>query len=76
MMLILAVLCGFGIGIVAWFLMSHWVALWLNHVEDDNPKMVQSRTLRVYEFLACGVVFVGCLALALWLSRLFWLQWK
>src|SRR5262249_27139056 len=75
MMLILALLTGFGIGTLAWFLTSHWVAVWINHVEDSRPELVRSRTLQVYEFLACGFVFPACLGLALWLSRVFWLQW-
>jgi len=55
---------------------SHFVAVWVNRVEDKRPELIASAQLRFYEIAACAFVFVVCLALALSLSRVLWLQWK
>jgi hypothetical protein len=75
-MTVIAVLIGVGTGFFVWMLSSHWVAVLLNRIEDRNPALAGSRTLRLYEVLICGLVFVVCLALALWLSWLIWVQVK
>jgi hypothetical protein len=70
----LASMIGLAIGILVWMLAIHFVAVWLNRIEDRNPALAGSQALKMYEIVACSVVFAGCLALALWLSRIVWLQ--
>jgi hypothetical protein len=74
MTVVLALIFGFGSGVVAWILASRWVAVWLNQAEDRDPALVGSPTLKRQEVLLCGLVFAACLALALVLSRVFWIQ--
>jgi hypothetical protein len=38
--------------------------------------MIGSRQLRAAEAVACGALFLACLAIAFWLARVVWIQTK
>lgn len=72
-MYFLAAIAGLAAGFVIWLFASHWIAGSIAWIEDRRPELVGSRQLRAAEAVACGVLFVGCLALAFWLA---WLMEK
>ena len=75
-MYLLAAIAGLTVGVIAWLIASHWIALSIAWAEDRRPELIGSRQLRAAEALACGALFLACLALAFWLAWLIWLQVK
>ncbi len=75
-MYLLAASAGLAAGLIAWLIASHWIAASIAWVEDRRPELVGSRQLRAAEAVACGALFLACLALAFWLARLIWIQIK
>jgi hypothetical protein len=75
-MYLLAVIAGLAVGLIAWLIASHWIAASIAWVEDRRPELIGSRQLRASEAVACGVLFLACLALAFWSGWLIWLQIK
>jgi hypothetical protein len=75
-MFFLAVIVALAIGVVVWLLASHWIATYIAWVEDRRPALVGSKQLRAIEAVACGTLFLVCLALASWIARLIWIQVK
>ncbi len=75
-MYFLAVIVALAIGVVVWLLASHWIATYIAWVEDRRPALVGSKQLRAIEAVACGALFLVCLALASWIARLIWIQIK
>ena len=71
---VLAAIAGLTVGIIVWFLSSHWLASSLNWVEDRHPELIGSARLRVGEAVACGALVLACSALAFWIARVLWLQ--
>jgi hypothetical protein len=71
---VLAVIVGLTIGVIVWFLASHWIASSITWVEDRQPEMVGSKQLKVGEVVACCALVLACSALALWIIRILWLQ--
>jgi hypothetical protein len=71
---VLAIIAGFTVGIIVWFVASHWIASSMTWVEDRHPELAGSRQLRVGEVVACGALVLACSALALWIIRLLWVQ--
>jgi len=66
----LAAIAGLTIGTIVWFLASHWIASSINLVEDRRPELSGTTRLRVAEAIACGALFLACLALAFWIVRM------
>lgn len=75
-MYLLAAIAGLTAGVIAWLIASHWIAVSIAWAEDRRPEMIGSRQLRAAEALACGALFLACLALAFWLARVIWIQTK
>jgi len=75
-MYLLAAIGGLTTGVIAWLIASHWIAVSIARVEDRRPELIGSRQLRAAEAVACGAVFLACLALASWLSWVIWIQIK
>lgn len=75
-MYLLAAIAGLAAGVIAWLIASHWIAVSIAWAEDRRPEMIGSRQLRAAEALACGALFLACLALAFWLARVIWIQTK
>ena len=75
-MYFLAVITGLTAGVTAWLIASHWIAVSIAWAEDRRPEMIGSRQLRAAEAVACGALFVFCLAIAFWLARVIWIQTK
>jgi hypothetical protein len=73
---LLAAIAGLTAGVIAWLIASHWIAVSIARVEDRRPELVGSRQLRAAETVACGAVFLACLALASWLAWVIWIQIK
>ena len=69
-MYFLAAISGLTVGFVIWLFASHWIAASIARMEDRHPALVGSRQLRAAEAVVCGVLFLGCLALAFWLAWL------
>jgi hypothetical protein len=64
------------IGIIVWFLASHWIEASIEWVENRRPDLVGSTQLRVGEAVACGVLVLATFALAFWIMRLLWIQMR
>jgi ABC-type phosphate transport system permease subunit len=64
------------IGIIVWFLASHWIAASIEWVENRRPDLVGSKQLRVGEAVICGGLVLATFALAFWIMRLLWTQMK
>lgn len=73
-MYVLAVIAGLVVGVTVWFLASHWIASSITWVEDRRPELAGSKSLRVGEAVACGVLVLATFALAFWIARLLWVQ--
>lgn len=73
---LLAGIAGLTAGVIAWLLASHWIAASIAWAEDRRPALVGSRQLRAAEAVACGALFLACLALAGWLAWAIWIQIK
>lgn len=75
-MYLLAIIAGLTVGVVVWFLASHWIASSIAWVEDRHPELIGSRQLRVGEVVACGALVLASFALALWIMRILWGQMR
>jgi hypothetical protein len=75
-MYLIAAIGGLAVGVIAWLIASHWIAVSIARVEDRRPELVGSRQLRAAEAVACSALFLACLALASWLAWLIWIQIK
>lgn len=73
---LLTAIAGLTAGVIAWLFASHWIAVSIARAEDRRPQLAGSRQLRAAEAVACGVVFLACLALASWLTWMMWTQIK
>lgn|GEM_PF-1105826 len=69
-------IAGFVIGFIVWFMLSYVLARSIMWIEARHPQLVGSKGMRVSEIIACGVIVLGCLALAFWIARLLWLEMK
>jgi uncharacterized membrane protein YecN with MAPEG domain len=72
----LAGIVGLTVGFIVWLIASHRIATMITRVEEGHPELAGSKRLRVSEAVACGVLFLSCLALAFWTAWLIWLQMK
>jgi hypothetical protein len=72
----LTLIAGLIIGFVAWFTASRWIAASIAWIEDQRPQLVGSRQLRIAEAVACGVLFLACLALSFSIAWLIWIEIK
>jgi hypothetical protein len=61
---------GLFAGLIIWFTGSHWLASSILWAEDRYPRLIGSRRLRVYEIVLCGLLVLGCFALAFWIMLL------
>jgi hypothetical protein len=57
-------------GLIVWCTGSHWLASSILWAESHYPRLVGSKRLRVYEIAICGLLVVGCFAIAVWVMRL------
>ena len=73
---LLAAISGLTAGVIAWLIASHWIAVSIARLEDRRPELIGSRQLRAAEAVACGALFLACLALASWLAWVIWIQIK
>lgn len=73
-MYLLAAITGLTVGVIAWLIASHWIAVSIARAEDRHPELIGSRQLRAAEAVACGALFLACLALAFWLAWRIWIQ--
>ncbi len=67
---IVAALTGLLAGFIVWLTASHWIATSIARVEARHPHLYNSRRMRASEVVACGALFLGCLALAFWVAYL------
>ena len=75
-MYLLAAIGGLVVGVIAWLIASHWIAVSIARVEDRRPQLIGSRQLRAAEAVACGALFLTCLTLASWLAWVISIQIK
>jgi hypothetical protein len=61
---------GLFAGLIMWFTGSHWLASSILWAEDRYPKLIGSKGLRVYEVIICGLLVLGCFAIAAWVMLL------
>jgi hypothetical protein len=66
---LIAIVTGLVVGTLVWVVASHWIASWITGTEARQPHLFGSRRLRAGEFIACGLLFVACLALAFLIAR-------
>jgi hypothetical protein len=57
-------------GMIAWFSASHWLATSILWFEARYPRLVGSKSLRIYEVVFCGLLVLGCFAIAFWIMLL------
>lgn len=69
-MYVVAALTGMLAGFIVWLTASHWIASSIARVEARRPHLYHSRRMRAGEAMACGALFLGCLALACWVAYL------
>jgi hypothetical protein len=68
-MYVIAILMGIAAGFATWFVVSFAIANSLTWAEDRYPQLVGSRRLRMGETVACSALFLGCVAVAVWVAR-------
>jgi hypothetical protein len=61
---------GLFAGLTLWFAASHWLASSIFWAEARFPKLVGSKSLRVYEAIICGLLVLGCFAVAFWIMEM------
>jgi hypothetical protein len=61
---------GLFAGLTLWFTASHWLASSIFWAENRFPKLAGSKRLRVYEAVICGLLVLGCFAVAFWIMQL------
>ena len=62
---------GLILGMTVWFVASHLLASSIIWVENRYPKMEGSKSMRAYETVICGLLVLGCFAIAIWVLRSF-----
>jgi len=60
---------GLFVGLSLWFTASHWLAASIFWAEARFPRLVGSKSLRVYEAIICGLLVLGCFAVAFWVMQ-------
>jgi hypothetical protein len=65
---------GIAIALIAWFMITYFIARAITLIETRHPELTGSRAIRVGEILACAVTVVASLALAFWVARLLVIQ--
>jgi hypothetical protein len=73
---LIALLIGLILGFLAWFIISHLIASIILLAEKRYPNLAGSKAMQVGELMVCGIVFLGCLAFAIWIASLLWSQMK
>lgn len=68
-MYFIAIITGLVVGTLVWIVASHWIASWITGTETRQPHLFGSRRLRANEVIACGLLFIACLALAFFIAR-------
>jgi hypothetical protein len=63
-----AIVTGLVVGTLVWVVGSHWIANSITWAETNQPHLFGSRRLRAGEALACGLLFLACLAIAFWIA--------
>ncbi len=64
----IAIFTGLAVGTLAWVFGSHWIATSITRAETNQPHLFGSRRLRAGEVIACGLLFLVCLAIAFWIA--------
>ncbi len=75
-MYFVAALIGFLGGFIVWFIVSYALARSIMWIEARNPQLVGSKGMRAGEIIACGLIVLGCIALAFWIALVLWLEMK
>jgi hypothetical protein len=73
---LIAAIIGLILGFVVWFFTSHLIASLILSVEKRYPRLAGSRAMQIAEVVVCGIAFLGCLALTVWIANLLWSQMK
>ena len=66
----LAVLVGFAVAIVFWYITSRWVAFSVLWAEDRYAQAVGPKAIKTVEIVICGLQVLISFALAIWVGRL------
>ena len=56
-MFIVAVLIGFTVGVIVWFIGSYFIARFIKWGEDRSQPMSE-KSLKVYEIALCSMLFI------------------
>ena len=68
-MFFLALIVGFAISIPAWYIASRYAAVLILALGQSREETGASKGIRVAEVIVCGALFLGCVALALWIAN-------
>ena len=68
-MFFLALIVGFAISIPAWYIASRYAAMLILALGQSRDETGGAKGLRVGEAILCGALFLGCVALALWIAN-------
>lgn len=61
----LAIIAGLAAGVVIWFAASQLIASSILWAEANFPRLAGSKRVRAGEMIACGALFIACLAIAI-----------
>jgi hypothetical protein len=75
-MYFLAAVTAAAISLVIWIIGARWIALSILWFEGRSPQLAGSRAARAGEATACAILFLLCTALAFWIARVLWLEWR
>ena len=68
---IIASLVGFAGGFVAWFIGSYGIARFINW-GATRPQPMSEKTLKTYEIILCGLLFVLCFGILFVIADAMW----
>ena len=69
---IVASLTGFLVALVAWFAGSYVVAQFIYWGSTRQPSPIGDKSLKAYEIILCGIVFVISVAVLFFVARAMW----
>jgi hypothetical protein len=69
---IVASLIGFLAGLVVWFAGSYLVAQFIYRGSIRQPTPMSDKSLKVYEIILCGLMFVISVSILFFVARALW----
>jgi len=68
-MFFLALIFGFAVSILAWFIASRYAAMFILSIGRQKHEHNDPKSARIAEAIICGALFLGCIAFAFWIAN-------